>query len=81
MSDEIDEGIFSKTYEGMWFLLGIPGLSIFGAIVAAIAYNLRKKFMEKREINPMDVDLEMSSRPVHFDEDDFHQYHIKTENK
>ena len=61
-----DSSYFSKEYEGMWFLLCIPGIMIVGTVVVAIIYKLvpkKKKIQPEQdpqsdEVAPKNVDLE-----------------------
>ena len=38
--DTSDDSLFSKTYEGMWYLLGIPGIMLVGTVTVALIFKV-----------------------------------------
>ena len=53
-------------YEGMWALLGIPGICIVCTVFFALVYVTMKRFKKPSDdiLEPKDLDLEKSSRPA-----------------
>ena len=63
--DEDDFDFFCKDYEGMWFLLLIPGIMLVSTVVVSMMCYLRKKKNKDREIDAAHLNLDVSSRPAH----------------
>ena len=62
----MSESFFDKKYEGMWFLLGIPGIMIILTVISALTIAIVKRF--KKKSNPdfqvSDLDFEASVKPA-----------------
>ncbi len=65
--DGDDFDMFGDKFEGMWFLLGIPGLSIGITLLVALVVYIRKltRKDEDKEIDAAHLNLDLSSRPAH----------------
>ena len=62
----MSESFFDKKYEGMWFLLGIPGIMIVLTVLTAITISIVKRFKKKSspEFQVSDLDFEASVKPA-----------------
>ena len=56
-----EKSIFSADHEGMWYLLGIPMLSM-----VIVLLMLTYKCLKKKDENILNVHFPLSSRPHHF---------------
>ena len=62
----MSESFFDKKYEGMWFLLGIPGIMIVLTVIFALTNAIVKRFKKKSssEFQLSDSDFESSVKPA-----------------
>lgn len=54
MNESQGGDVFSKSFEGTWFLLGIPGAAIFLSALAVIVNELRKCYLVRRVLKKTD---------------------------
>ena len=54
--------LFTREFEGLWFLLGIPGITLAIGLFIMIVKCLRNPRMD-RNLQPNEINMEISSRP------------------
>ena len=56
----MSDSMFSKDYEGMWFLLAIPAFAMLGTVIGALIY----KFVHRKDTEKP-IDLEQNEQNSH----------------